>query len=445
MTKKTSETMTPASLEAEQSVLGSLLIDPGSLGRIVHLNLTPGHFHHHQHRAIWTAIMYLDGKRQPFDVVTVADRLADAGLDEDSGGIKYLNNLAQSVPSAANIARYAGIVVEKAMRRAGLEAAEQASAIMLDRECTAADAMDRAAALFSLSQEAGHRPEARHIGELVLQRTEHWEGLASGKVSAGVTTGLPSLDRALGGGLKGGKVIVLAARPGVGKTSLAIQVSLACAGAGATALILSQEMPAADIAERTVANLGKVDMGALVAGQFAGNDWSRIVDAADAAGKLALYVDDQPGLTLLQIKAKARVMKRRHNLVLLVVDYLQLCAGTSSRDNRNAQIEEISRGLKTLAKELDITVLALAQLNRASTQLDEPELDSLRDSGAIEQDADTVLFLHPKTELGKDDVLVAAILSKNRQGKRGRIALEFHGATQRWVESSADVSRGAKK
>lgn len=445
MTKKTPDAMTPASVEAEQSVLGGALIDPEALGRIAHLNLAPGHFRHHQHRAIWTAILYLDSKCQPFDIVTVADRLSDAGLTEDSGGIKYLNDLAQSVPSAANIARYAGIVIEKAMRRAGLEAADQVRAIMLDPECTAADAMDRAAALFSPIQQAGCRAEARHIGELVLQRTEHWEGLASGNVLAGVTTGLPPLDRALGGGLKGGKVIVLAARPGVGKTSLAIQVASACAGAGATALILSQEMPAADLADRTVANLGRVDMGALVAGKFAGDDWTRIVEASDAAGKLALYVDDQPGLTLLQIKAKARVMKRRHGLSLLVVDYLQLCAGTSSRDNRNAQIEEISRGLKALAKELDITVLALAQLNRASTQRDEPDLADLRDSGAIEQDADTVLFLHPKAELNEGVVLVAAILAKNRQGRRGRFALEFHGAIQRWVASTADVSRGGKK
>lgn len=435
----------PASLEAEQSVLGGALIDPDALGRIAHLNLAPGHFYHHQHRVIWTAILYLDSKRQPFDVVTVADRLADAGQTDDSGGIKYLNNLAQSVPSAANIARYAGIVIEKAMRRAGLEAADQVRSIMLDPECSAADAMDRAAALFSPIQQAGHRPEARHIGELVLQRTEHWEDLAAGNVSAGITTGLPLLDKALGGGLKGGKVIVLAARPGVGKTSLAIQVATACAGSGATALILSQEMPAADLADRTVANLGRVDMGALVAGKLAGDDWTRITEAHEATRKLALYVDDQPGLTLLQIKAKARVMKRRHGLALLVVDYLQLCAGTSPRDNRNAQIEEITRGLKTLAKELDITVLALAQLNRASTQRDEPDLSDLRDSGAIEQDADTVLFLHPKAELGEGAVLVAALLPKNRQGPRGRFALEFNGRIQRWTPSTADVSRGGGK
>ena len=444
MTKDTRNSIPLASMEAEQSVLGGALIDPNAVGRIAHLNLAPGHFYHSQHRAIWTAILNLDSKRQPFDIVTVANRLAEIGQAESSGGMKYLNDLARSVPGTSNIGPYAAIVIEKAALRAGLDAIDQARGMLLEPDGTPADKLDRVAALFSPLQQAGHKSEARHIGELVIQRTEHWEGLARGEVSAGVTTGLPLLDKALGGGFKGGKVIVLAARPGVGKTSLTIQVAAACARAGTAALILSQEMPAADLADRAVANLGQVDMGALVAGKFDDEDWARIAQAADAAGKLPLYVDDQPGLTLLQIKAKARAMKRHHGLGLLVVDYLQLCAGTTSRDNRNAQIEEISRGLKGLSKELDITVLALAQLNRASVQRDEPDLADLRDSGAIEQDADTVVFLHPKAELGAGTVLVAAILAKNRQGPRGRFALEFRGATQHWMPSTADVSRGAK-
>lgn len=438
-------TKIPASPEAEQSVLGGALLDPTAIVRIAHLNLAPGHFHHHQHSAIWAAILDLEGRRQPVDVITVFERMKDTGQAEACGGLSYLNDLAQSVASAANIARYAAIVIEKATLRAGLDAVDQARTILLEPDGSPADKLDRAAALFSPIQQAGHKPEARRLGELIADRIDHWQGLENGDVVAGITTGLSLLNQALGGGLKGGKFIVLAARPGVGKTSLATQVAEACAGSGTPVLILSQEMPAADLADRAVANLGRVDLGALVSGRFGDEDWKRIADAADSAAELPLYVDDAPSLNLLQIKSKARLMKRRHGLGLLVVDYLQLCAGMSSRDNRNAQIEEISRGLKALAKELDITVLALAQLNRGSTQRDEPDLADLRDSGAIEQDADTVLFLHPKAELGEGAVLVAAILAKNRQGKRGRIALEFHGATQRWVESSADVSRGAKK
>ena len=431
----------PWSCEAEQSVLGGALIDPDAVARIAGRRLTSGQFFDVRHGAIWRAVCDLTSRRQPVDLITVHDRLQIAGQAEECGGLAYLNSLAQSVPSAANIGRYADIVQGRALQRAGAAAADTARAIMLDPDGDPAEKIDRAAALFSaLRQAGGKASEARSLGDLVGGRIEHWSALERGDATTGIPTELPTLDRALGGGMKGGRVIVLAARPSVGKTSLAGQIALTAAKQGHPVLILSQEMPAADLADRAAANLAGVGLGTLTTGQFAGDDWARISKAAEAAARLPLYIDDEPGLTLLEINAKARLMHQRRGLSLLVVDYLQLCAGSSARDNRNQQIEEVSRGLKALAKELDITVLALAQLKRQSVQRGEPDLSDLRDSGAIEQDADTVIFLHPRGSQGDGSLVVAAILAKNRQGRRGRLALAFRGTTQQWAECTADVS-----
>ena len=435
----------PWSNEAEQSVLGGALIDPDAVPRIADRRLTAGQFFDARHGAIWRAVCDLTSRRQPVDVITVHDRLQIAGQAEDCGGLAYLNALAQSVPSAANIRRYADIVQERALLRAGAAAADTARAIMLEPDGDPAEKIDRAAALFSALRQAGGKSEPRSLGELMTGRLDHWTALERGETPSGIPTHLPTLDRALGGGLKGGRVIVLAARPSVGKTSLSGQVAAACAAGGHPVLILSQEMPAADLVDRAAANLARVSLGALTTGRFEGDDWARITGAADEAGRMPLYIDDAPGLTLLEINAKARLMHQRHGLKLLVVDYLQLCAGSSPRDNRNQQIEEVSRGLKALAKELDITVLALAQLNRQSVQRSEPDLSDLRDSGAIEQDADTVIFLHPRGSQGDGSMLVAAIIAKNRQGRRGRLALAFRGDTQHWAECSADVSASGSR
>ena len=428
------------SKEAEQSILGGLMLDPNAMARLADSGLLAGDFFNAPHRDIWAAICSMVARRQPVDVITTFESLQSAGKADECGGLAYINSLVQSVASAANIGRYADIVVDRAQQRAGLAAADTARAIMLEPGGNPAEKIDRAAALFSSIRAGTAKVEAHSLGELLAGRLEHWAALERGDTTAGTPTELPTLDRALGGGMKAGRVIVLAARPSVGKTSLAGQIALTVAMQGQPVLILSQEMPAADLADRAAANLSGVGLGALTSGKFEADDWPCIAEAAEAAGRLPLYIDDEPGLTLLAINAKARLMRQRHGLGLLVVDYLQLCAGSSARDNRNQQIEEISRGLKALSKELGITVLALAQLNRQSVQRGEPDLSDLRDSGAIEQDADTVIFLHPRGQQADGSMLVAAILAKNRQGRRGRLALAFHGATQRWAECQADVS-----
>jgi len=428
----------PWAPHAEYSVLGGLLIDNDGLSRIVGL-VDAASFWHAPHRTIYAAISRLVGAGQPADVVTVFDALADAGQAEATGGLGYLNELAQSVPSAANIVRYAQIVADKALRRSILAAVDSV-ADLVQGAVSADEALDQVQTRLAGLKRLKASSEPQALGDLMVARTAHWEALEAGTTTPGIPTGLPRLDEALGGGIKPGKVIVLAARPSVGKTSLATQILLHIAEFGHAGLMFSQEMPAGDLTDRAASRLGRIHMGNLATGRFKDDDWSRISEATDRARRLPVFIDEQPALTLLDIRAKARQIQRRGGLALLVIDYLQLCSSSGSdKRNRHHQIEEISRGLKVLAKEMNLCVLLLSQLNRASED-NEPELHHLKESGAIEEDADVVMLLHPMGSEADGSLLVLAKVAKNRSGRRGRMALSFDGRTQYWAQSNADVS-----
>ncbi len=427
----------PWSSEAEQGVLGALLLDSDAMGRISDRGVEAAHFFDHRHRMIWSAIVAMTVRHEPVDVITVFEHLRNAGEEERAGGLAYLNALAQSVPSAANVGRYADTVLEKALRRAVIAAADEVHALAR-RTATPDELLDQAASMFSNIRRTRVARAPRALGELVAQRLDHWQQLSAGETEAGISTGIETLDAALGGGFKPGRVIVLAARPSVGKTSLAAQLGLNVAALGHPVLVLSQEMQAGDLVDRAIANLGRVHLDHLMTGKLVDDDWERVTQAADTATRLPLSIDDQPALTLLDIRAKARQVQQRGGLALLIVDYLQLCASTGAFDKRHHQIEQISRGMKQLAKELGVCVLLLSQLNR---ERGEPELDNLKESGAIEEDADTVIMLHPMGVAPDDGMLVLAKIPKNRQGRRGRLALSLHGKTQSWVHSTGNVSR----
>jgi replicative DNA helicase len=433
----------PWSVDAEQSVLGALLIDPDAVMRIAERQLVPQHFFDLRHRCTMSAIFELTALRKPVDVVTVFAQLSSQGKEQDCGGIEYLDDLAHCVPSASRVAAYADIVIEKAMHRAIINAADKALAIAWEPG-DAGVVLDKVASLFAGIKRSRSASAPVRLGELVVNRLEHWQSLSAGDTLPGIPTKLKALDDALGGGIKPGKVIVLAARPSVGKTSLAGQISLSVAEQGHTVLMLSQEMPAGDLVDRAVANLGGVQLDHLTTGAFDDGDWAHVVDAAEVASKLPFFVDDQPALTLLDIRAKARQVQQSHGLSLLVVDYLQLCSSPGRFDKRHHQIEEMSRGMKTLAKEFGICVMVLSQLNRESDK-DEPELVHLKESGAIEEDADVVIMLHPMGNESNGGLLVLAKIPKNRQGRRGRLALSLFGKTQRWSESQGNVTRRQKK
>lgn len=435
------------SVEAEQAVLGALLLDHdrAALRLAEAPQLKETDFHDPAHGCVWAAVTAMSAASKAVDVITVFEHLRAAGQAEAVGGLVYLNAMAGSVPSTTMAGTYARIVRDHAMRRALADVAGQVAqlanepgdvGILIDRSAALVTALERG--------DAGTGPRA--LSELVTERMGHWQDLSEGKVASGISTGLPRLDKALGGGLKPGRVIVLAARPSVGKTSLATQIGLSVGAQGHGVLLLSQEMPAADLADRIVSNLGRVNLGRLASGAMRDDDFGRLTDGIDRSSALPFYVDDQPALTLTTIRAKARQALQRLPLALLIVDYLQLCAPSGRQDNRHHQIEEISRGLKALAKELGITVLALSQLNRGAADR-EPELADLKESGAIEEDADTVILLHPLEKQADGALTVLAKLAKNRQGHRGRLSLAFTGETQRWDESDADVSpqRGRAK
>ena len=380
-------------------------------------------------------------------MLAVFARLQDAGKDQEAGGISYVNALAQSVASAAGVRRYAEIVRDKALQRAVIAAADEASTVAWDSTDAPTVKLDTILGVFDKLQrdQVLHKPQP--VAELATRRLTHYDDLSSGRVQPGTPTGLRDLDAALNGGLQDGRVYVLAARPSIGKTALAMQIGLHRATAGDGVLLLSQEMPGEECTDRAMCNLGGIDYGRMQRGEMNDSDWSGASLAADSLGKMPLWIDDQPALKLADIRGKALSLRRK-GLRLLIVDYLQLCSGTVTGRGvtRNAELEEICRGLKTLAKQLRIPVLLLSQLSREVEKRSNPEptLADLRDSGAIEQDADCVLFLW-RVRTWSDRKILGLGVAKNRQGTTGqRIPLEFFGQHQRWADSTADISAKAE-
>ncbi|MEQ1683475.1 MAG: replicative DNA helicase [Burkholderiaceae bacterium] len=429
----------PWSCEAEQSVLGGLLLDNGAWDRAADI-LVERDFYNAQHRAIFSAIGAIVVACRPADVITVFEALQRAGKADDCGGMVYLNELAQSVPSAANMRRYAEIVREHAARRALIATADEALTLTCNREQVDLGAtIDRITTMFGELQRHQARKMPRSIADIAIERLDHYTALEDGTVTAGWPTHIPALDFRLNGGLRAGGLYIVAARPAVGKSSFSQNMGLALAGDGLTTLFLSLEMGDAEVADRGVANAGRLSYSALLTGKMTDDSWSRASEAMERLGRLPFYVDDQPALTLRDIRVKAKSIK---GLKVLILDYLQLCAGTRRDGNRNGEIEEISRGLKALAKELGIAVIALSQLNRDVEKRTNkrPALSDLRDSGAIEQDADVVMFLWPVREFEDEGRRIIGLgIDKNRQGRLGEFGLDFFGDTQRWGESTADI------
>lgn len=423
--------MPPHSMESEQSVLGGLLLNNEAWDRVGDL-LTDGDFYRHEHRLIFGAVSAMLNDCRPADVLTVFESLQRLGKDSEAGGMRYLNELAQSVPSAANIRRYAEIVSERAALRKIIAAADEMATQAFNAAGRAAGDIVNAAqaALGALERRNSRQP--RGIEAVVMARLEHIEAVAEGRTPPGWPTGLPWLDSSLNGGLRPGLVYCLAARPGVGKTSLALQMARRQAQDGRGTLFLSQEMPEGELADRVLSSAGRIDYGNMQTGKLADAEWSRLAESVDEVRHLPLWIDDQPALSLSDIRSKSRQIR---GLQVLVIDYLQLCQGTA--ETRNYQLEEITRGLKALAKQLGIAVIVLAQLSRETAKRagGEPILSDLRDSGAIEQDIDVAMMLW---RIGER--LVGLKLEKNRQGRLGRVGLDFEGAVQRWGESTVDIS-----
>lgn len=425
------------SIEAEQSVLGALLMDNRALASVED-SIAPTDFYESRHAEIYSAIRSLISSGRAADVVTVFDYLRDHGYN--TIGIEYLHALSNCVPSANHISPYVALVVEKANQRRLAAAASTALQIAAGPG-TAQEKLERVTAMFVAIERGQQRRAPVRIESLLATALDRYDALADGRGQKAMSTGIERLDEMLSGGLRPGRLYGIGARPSVGKSSAAREVLLNIAKADVPVLLLSLEMPADEVADGLVAQVGRIDGSRLQTGQLTNDDWTRLVEASETLRRVPLFIDDQGALTLAQIRAKARQIR---HLRVLAVDYLQLCSATRRDRSTNDEIAEISRGLKALALEMNVAVVVLTQLNReVEKRIDkEPALSDLRDSGAIEQDLDVAILLWTVRE-EQDSRLVGWKVAKNRSGARGAFSMRWSPATNRWTASDEPLRREA--
>ena len=426
----------PHSIEAESSVLGGLLLDNAAWDRVSDL-LQESDFYRFEHRMVFGAIAALVNLSRPADVITVFEQLLGQGKAEEIGGLAYLNALAQYVPSAGNIRRYAEIVRERAILRKLVSASDEiATNAFNPKGRPVAAILDEAEQkIFNIGEEGARvRQGFQAMDTLVVALLDRVQEMADNPNDVtGVPTGFYDLDR-LTAGFQAGDLIVLAARPSMGKTALAINIAEHVAlNEGLPVAVFSMEMGASQLAVRIVGSIGRIDQSHLRTGKLTDEEWPRLTEAIEKLRTISLHIDETAGLTSSELRANARRLSRQcGKLGLIVVDYLQLMSGSSSDgENRATELGEISRGLKMLAKELQCPVLALSQLNRSvETRPDKrPMMSDLRESGAIEQDADIIMFIYRDDyytkDASKEPGVAEILIAKQRNGPTGMVKLAF--------------------
>jgi len=386
----------PQNIEAEQSVLGSILIDRDAIPTAMDV-LRPEDFYQDVHRIIFKAVLRLYDDNRPVDVVTLTEELRRSGELERVGGLTYLSTLARTVPTAANIRHYANIVASKAMLRDLISAGTRIVTDAYESAEEPREILDRAEQMiFDIAQHQIRKPYTA-LKDLLVKAYERLDRLYGTRSPVtGIPTGYPDLD-AITAGLQPSDLVILAGRPSQGKTTLAVNIARNAAVLYELPVgFFSLEMSADQLALRFLASEGSLDAHRLRSGILAEADFGKISDAMGRLGEAPIFIDDSSSLSVLELRARARRMKRDHDIQLLVIDYLQLMRGNPRSENRQQEISEISRALKALARELDVPVLALSQLSREVEKRPSrrPLLSDLRESGAIEQDADVVVFIH---------------------------------------------------
>jgi replicative DNA helicase len=438
----------PHSVEAEQSVLGALLIDGHAWDQVADI-VTAEDFYRPDHRLIFEAFNELVALSRPGDVVTVSEQLERRGRLVDAGGLAYLGTLARDTPTAANARSYAQIVRERSLLRRLVDAGREiASSVFGDDGLSARDLVDKAEGLVFEIAEKGTRGEgAVRVSSLLsplIDKIDEWH--RNPDQLRGLATGFTDFDRKTGG-LRPGDLIVVAGRPSMGKSTLAVNMAEYAAvspDVKASVAIFSLEMPAEQVVTRMLASIGHVPLNSLRTGQISDDDWVRITAATSQLSEARIFIDETPALTPTELRARARRIKREHGLDLIVVDYMQLMQVPGSKENRATEIAEISRGLKALAKELSVPVIALSQLNRGVEQRQEkkPVMSDLRESGAIEQDADMILLIYRDEVYDKNTTkkgMAEIDLAKHRNGEIGTFILTFQGQYTRFTNYAPDT------
>ncbi len=425
----TSGRVPPSDLGAERAVLGSLMIDQAAIAEIRDV-LEPEDFYAERHAHIYRAATALADRGEPIDELTLQSQLERGSGIGRAGGLDYISELTLEVPTAASVRHWAEIVLNHALRRRLIAAGGEVTKLGFDNAVTAVDAIESAEQrIFAISQ-ARRGNEATHIAKLVHDTWEMLEQrLQRGQLINGVRTNFGKLD-GLTQGLQPEELIILAARPSVGKTSFALNIARnAAVMAHVPVAIFSLEMSKNALTQRLICSEAAVNSHVLRSGQASQTDFQRIAQAMDKLTQAELWIDDTPRLSIATLRARARRMKSQYGIGLVIIDYLQLMQG-GRQESRVQEVSDISSGLKAVAKELEVPVLALSQLSRASEQRTDkrPQLSDLRDSGAIEQDADVVLFLY-REGMHKPDIDKARtelIVAKNRNGPVGEIELMFN-------------------
>ncbi len=443
----------PHSIEGESSVLGGLLLDNSAWDRVGDL-LADQDFYRHEHQLIFAAVGFLINGSKPADIITVYERLQSLGKADEIGGLSYLNALAQYVPSASNIRRYAEIVRERSILRKLVAASDEIATNAFNPQGKAVTTiLDEAEQkILNIGEQGGRSQQGfQSMDTLVVDLLDRVTEMSENPNDVtGVPTGFYDLDR-MTSGFQAGDLVILAARPSMGKTALAINIAEHVAlNEGLPVAVFSMEMGASQLAVRIVGSIGRIDQTHLRTGALTDEEWPRLIESIEKLRTISLHIDETPGLTVSELRANARRLARQcGKLGLIVVDYLQLMSVSSgmAEENRATAVGEISRGLKMLAKELQCPVIALSQLSRGvESRTDKrPMMSDLRESGAIEQDADIIMFIYRDEyytkEACKEPGVAEVIISKQRNGPTGTVKLAFQNRITKF-ESLAHGSAG---
>jgi replicative DNA helicase len=419
----------PSNVEAERSILGAILLDNAVCNQAIEL-LRRDDFFLDSHRRIFEKMIALTERIMPIDLITMGDELRRAGEFEQIGGLTYLASLIDGVPRTDTIEPYAKLVKSKSMLRKLITASNQIIALAFEEEDEAEMIVDKAEQMIFQIAEDRARVGFQYVGDVAHRRLEQIEQMAGRpEMITGVPTGFTDFDR-MTSGLQRQELIVIAARPSMGKTALALNMAQYASKNANVVGVFSLEMSAEQLVSRLLCSEARVDAHRLRTGYLNREEWARLADGLRRLCETKVFIDDTPGVGVLEMRAKSRRLKAEHGLDLLIVDYLQLMAGRGRIESRQQEVSQISRDLKILAKELDVPVIALSQLSRAPEQRSEhkPQLSDLRESGAIEQDSDVVCFIYREELYNPTDEnqgKAELIVGKQRNGPTGTIELAF--------------------